>query len=125
MRDMSPSFRRPRQEQKKRRVSKDAPSILNDIPIGKGKLYTTTGEVKIVDGPFDDLDHLYNLVECESIQMVPCTIGNLNNNAVLIMDEEGMFNKNVNNNAVEHFGEQVCGGTVYGNILVLHIEDFK
>tara|TARA_Y100000748_G_scaffold303826_1_gene310369 strand:+ start:2644 stop:3021 length:378 start_codon:yes stop_codon:yes gene_type:complete len=102
-----------------------ATSVLGDVPKGKGKLYNINGQINIVDGPFD-LKHLYTLINCNMIQMVPCTVGTLNNIAVLIMDEEGMYNnKTINTTAMKNVSDQVFGGELYGNILVLHVEDFK
>jgi hypothetical protein len=122
-RDESPSFRRPKPIV---RVPMDSNNmLLNGLPKGKGKLYCVNGDVKIVNGPFDDLNHLYDLLACSMIQMVPCTIGSLNRVAVLIMDEEGMGTKEVNELATKNMGEQVFGHTLYGNILLLHSEDFK
>jgi len=121
----SPAFRRPGGGGSMTTATSVATSVLADVPKGKGKLYDMNGDVKIVDGPFDKLDYLYELLKCNMIQMVPCTKGNLNKVAVLIMDEEGMYNKTVNNSAQQNVGDQVSGGSLYGNILVLHKVDFE
>lgn len=122
----SPAFRRPRGGGSMTTAHTSvATSVLANVPKGKGKLYDINGDVKIVDGPFDDLEYLYKLLGCNMIQMVPCTVGNLNKVAVLIMDEEGMYNKTVNDSAQQNVGDQVFGGSLYGNILVLHKEDFE
>lgn len=119
-RDPSPNLRR----SYKQRKTDEKGNVLKNVPKGKGLLYDEE-KSEIVDGPFDDLKRLYELVNCDMIQMVPCTVSNLNKVAVLIMDEDGMYNKNKNVFAMKHVGEQVHGGNLYGKILVLHSEDFQ
>lgn len=98
------------------------PFTLDDIPKGKGLLYKANTD-EIVDGPFN-LSNLYYLLNCKMIQMVPCTNGPMANKAVLIMDEDGMYEKEKNLNATKNVGNQVYGGKLYGNVLLLHNEDF-
>ena len=100
----------------------DGTYTLADIPKGKGLLYKADTD-EIVDGPFN-LRNLYQLLNCGRIQMVPCSIGPMANKAVLIMDEDGMYNQQQNPNATVKVGDQVSGGELYGNVLLLHREDF-
>tara|TARA_A100001011_G_scaffold387189_1_gene464545 strand:- start:872 stop:1264 length:393 start_codon:yes stop_codon:yes gene_type:complete len=120
--EQSPPFRRPRKQRKTDEKEED--NVLKNVPKGKGLLYDSE-KSQIVDGPFNDLKRLYELTECDMIQMVPCTVGNLSSVAVLIMDEEGMYTKQKNEFAMKHIGEQVHGGHLHGKILVLHAEDFQ
>ena len=97
----------------------------SNIPKGKGLLYKMNGDVVPVDGPFSNLRHIYELIQCQCVQMVPCTVGDMGTNgALLLLDEEGMFNNTVNEYATDALGEQVYGGFLHGNILVIHASDF-
>jgi hypothetical protein len=90
---------------------------------GKGLLFMTNGDVKIVDGPFDSAK-ICSILDCSFYERVPCTIGATNGmfkdkKFDVCCDEHGTFKKNnLNKLATKKVGEQVHGGELYGNILV-------
>tara|TARA_B100000214_G_C23911382_1_gene601474 strand:+ start:698 stop:1003 length:306 start_codon:yes stop_codon:yes gene_type:complete len=94
----------------------------SNLPFGCGLLYNTNGTIETINGPFN-LECLYKHINCDLIQVVPCTVGNLKHVALLIMDEDGMEKKEMNCLAMKYLGEQVFGGKLYGNILVIHLND--
>tara|TARA_B100002051_G_C16541898_1_gene538019 strand:+ start:46 stop:348 length:303 start_codon:yes stop_codon:yes gene_type:complete len=91
---------------------------IRKLPHNKAILYDTKGEITIVEGPFDD-KCLKTLLECEMFQMVPCTVGSLAGKAELWMNEEG-FELPCNKNATSFFCDQVYGGYLRGNVLLVH-----
>ena len=99
--------------------------VLTDVPKGRGLLYTADGKKQIVEGPFDAVK-LCELIQCTYFQMVPATVGALANVALLLMDEEGKLNGQPKNSlADEELGEQVFGGSLDGNVLLLHTDDLE
>ena len=99
-------------------------NLLEQIPKGEGLLYNVNGIKTIIKGPFNDLSILYKHLNCQSVQMVPCTVGELNNKAILLMDEEGMYNSKINTQAIYEIGNQVYRNKLYGNIILLRSDDF-
>ena len=101
---------------------------LDGVPQGKGVLLKTTGEREIVQGPFNE-DNLYTLLSCQYFTMVPALggkLGQLEDKALLLMDEEGKMNSPTPNRlATEEVGDQVIGGALYGNVLVVHPQDLE
>ena len=100
-------------------------SVLDDVPRGKALLLTASGGREVVDGPFDDVDKINGHLNCQYFQMVPAMMGDLKGKALLLMDEEGAMNSSQNTVASELLGEQVIGGKLYGNIMVLHPDDLE
>ena len=99
---------------------------LATIEKGKALLYNLNGTTEIINGTLNDLRFLYTTLQCESIQMIPCTIGALEGQAVIICDEEGMLKGSARNHKAESdIGNQVYGGTLHGKVLLLHACDFQ
>ena len=99
---------------------------LATIEHGKALLYDLNGTTEVVNGPLNELQFLYTTLQCRSIQMIPCTIGTLAQNAFIICDEEGMLNGAAcNHKAESDLGNQVYGGKLYGKVILLHASDFQ
>ena len=99
--------------------------VLDGVPPGKGVLLTKSGKRAVVDGPFDEKT-LPSLIGCAFFQMVPATRGKLADKALLLMDEDGKMScPAVNELATREVGNQVAGGKLHGNILVLHPDDLE
>ena len=115
----------PETTRKRAKIIPSKELVFANVPKGKGLLYTMDGRVVLQAGPFTDLPRLYKMIGCQYVQMVSCTMGALKDVAVLIMDEEGAYNSEMNEIAMKNVGDQVFGGKLHGNILLLHSEDFE
>ena len=73
-----------------------------------------TSEKEIFDGK-----KLRKAIDCNYFQMVPCTVGDLNDKFDLWMNEEGQSENDINEQATKLFGNQVFGGKLYGNVLII------
>jgi len=85
----------------------------------QGVLLRANGKAELVESGQFDLKHIYSLVNCKSVQMVPCTVGEYKNAYQLYMNEVGAFHDELNEFAMLHLKDQLHGGKVYGNILVV------
>ena len=92
---------------------------LFNVALDKGLLIPAQDDIKVVEGPFDDAK-IGSIVGCQSIKKVTCTVGELADKFELYMDNEGALNlQNVNGVATRMFRDQLSGGKLYGDILVL------
>ena len=99
-----------------------ATSMLEALKHGAALKYHKNGVVEQVpSGPWrSNLDALYKLIGCTSVQMVPCTHGWMAKNYELWLDEAGAYVPgNFNAAASTAFGDQVCGGVVHGHVVVV------
>ena len=89
---------------------------LSRLAAGKGKLILSNGDIDVVDGPFDGA-RIQDLVKCRTFQVVPCTVGALAGKFELWVNEEGVYENELNQTATRHLGDQVFDGKLYGNVL--------
>ena len=97
-------------------------SLLEALEHGAALKYHKDGVVEQVpSGPWrSDLDALYKLIGCRSVQMVPCTQGWMADKYELWLDESGAcFPGNFNAAASTAFGDQVYGGVLHGRVVVV------
>ena len=92
---------------------------MHTMPRGKGLLYQKDGAVRLVDGPFTE-KRLHELLECETFQYIPFSLGPLARQREIWCDEEGMYRSEMNVAATTLYGDQVLGGRLYGAILIKH-----
>lgn len=107
-------------EEKKRKhyhLDTDGSLILPDKKTN-GVVYKMDGTVETINGPFD-AKTIRKVIGCSTFQMVPCTVASLKNKFELWINEEGAFENELNENASNILGEQVFGGKLYGNVLIL------
>jgi len=66
------------------------------------------------------LQEMYSLLQCDLVQFVPCTVGELGQlEAQIWCDEEGLLrNKPLNTSACASLGNQVYGGHLHGHVLL-------
>jgi hypothetical protein len=89
---------------------------------GKGLLFMTNGDVKIVNGPFD-CAKICSILDCSfffkisSGAMIGATNGMFEDRKFAVCSDD-MFQKTMNKLATKKLSKQVCGGELYGNILV-------
>lgn len=74
--------------------------------------------VEQVHGPID-ATRLRSLLRCRNFEMVPCTVGVGNTKIELWLDEDGAYEKQPNMLAIALLGNQVHGGMLHGNVLVV------
>ena len=91
---------------------------LPSLPHFTGLLIKTNGEVSTVEGPFD-LDKILPILECSFVQMLPCTVGTLAGEFEIWLNENGRYENALNEVATAKLGEQVFGGNLFGNVLVV------
>lgn len=84
----------------------------------KSIVYMTDGTTEEVNGPFST-SKLQRLINCKYLQMVPCTVGDLNGKYGLWMNQSRRGDDEFNEKATEIFGNQVFEKKLYGNVLVV------
>lgn len=104
----------------KRTEAVDSNPELNFKGKTTGVLYKVDGSIEAVEGKFDG-DRLREVIECSMFQMVPFTQGKFARKMQLWIDEEGQFKDDPLRNAKAEaaVGNQVYGGELYGNVLVV------
>ena len=96
----------------------DLDNLPNILPLGRGLLIETDGNLRVIDGEFNG-QRVRELIKCSMFQMVPCTVGKLAGAFELWVNETGLYDDAMNKVATTKLGKQVFGGKLYGNVLVV------
>ena len=96
----------------------DLDNLTNILPLGRGLLIETDGNLRVIDGEFNG-QRVRELIKCSIFQMVPCTVGKLAGAFELWVNETGLYDDAMNKVATAKLGKQVFGGKLYGNVLVV------
>lgn len=94
---------------------------VDELETSQALLYAVDGTVTLLENEKFNGEQLRELLECETYQWVPFTVGQYVYKRELWCDEEGMYRHKLNPVATRLFGEQTYGGKLYGPVLVKHV----
>ena len=92
--------------------------INNSIRAKEVRLIGLDGTQVGISGKCDGA-RLCEILQCKTFQMVPCTTGSLAGSCEIWCNELGMYENTLNASATNLLGNQVYGGQLYGNVLVV------